>query len=83
VRAKEAWFERVREVLKLQFDLAEEEIRPSTLLADDLDLDSVDLAELLVLLEEATGLALGDADPQQIRTVQHVVDLIADHVEHA
>ncbi len=76
-------FERVREVLRLEFDLPDDAIRPSARLADDLDLDSVDTAELLLLLEEATGLTFPEDDLRSLETVQHVVDLVASRLARA
>ncbi len=70
-------FLQVRRVLQTEFDLADEAIRPSAHLVDDLDLDSVDAVALLVRLEEETGLTLSEDDLRSLATVQSVVDLVA------
>ncbi len=67
----------VREVLSAEFEFDEAELRPAAHLTDDLDLDSVDAVALLVRLEDATGLELGEDDLRSLVTLQDVVDLVA------
>ena len=71
-----AW---VTEVLRREFELAAEELAPSTHLIDDLDLDSIDAVDMAVRLEEKTGYRLGEEELKSIQTVQDVVDLIHGH----
>ena len=59
-----------------------EEIAPTMLLAADLGLDSLDLAQTIVLLERSLGVdpfrdARGSAPHPPIRTVDHLVALYA------
>ena len=76
-------FERVREVLRAEFELDAGAIQPSSRLVDDLDLDSVDAVALMVRLEEETGLALPEEDLRSLATVQHVVDWVSARLERA
>jgi len=73
--AEEIW-SIVREVLRTEFALVDEDLRPAAHLADDLDLDSVDAVALLVRLEDATGLDLDEDDLRSLATLQNVVDLL-------
>ena len=68
---------KVTEILVQSFALDPAEIRPSTHLIDDLDLDSIDAIDLVVGLEEETGLDIAEDELREIRLVQDVVDMIA------
>ena len=69
---------RVVEVLVRSFDLAPEQVHPAAHLIDDLDLDSIDAIDLVVGLEEETGLDVSEDELKSIRLVQDVVDLVHD-----
>lgn len=73
---KEAVLIELRAVMKSEFGLAPERIQPETHLIDDLDLDSIDLIDLAVSVEESTGRALEEQELKSVRTVQDAVDLI-------
>jgi acyl carrier protein len=69
-------FERVRDVMVKTFGLEEEQITPVARLVDDLALDSLDWAELVVILERETGRGISDSDVKAIRTVEDILDLV-------
>jgi acyl carrier protein len=50
-------------------------------LEDDLGLDSLDQAELVMMLEEAFDIDIDDDTAPAARTVKDVVELVADMVE--
>ena len=58
------------------FGLDEEQITLEARLVDDLRLDSLDQAELLVLLERETGEGLPESDLEKVRTVNDILDLL-------
>ncbi len=70
----------VQEVLRAEFQLSPDEVRPEAHLVDDLDLDSVDAVALLVRLEEETGLEIGEEEYRSLVTVQSVVDVLSRHL---
>jgi acyl carrier protein len=74
--SKEEILSRLTRVLVDTFELDPGDIRPTANLIEDLDLDSIDLIDLAVQLEEETGLDLEEAELKQIRIVQDVVDLV-------
>ena len=63
-------------VLTMIFGLRAEQIVPTARLVEDLELDSLDWVDLVVRLEQETGLEITEDDLGSIRTVQDVVDLI-------
>jgi acyl carrier protein len=67
---------RVVEVLANSFDLDPGQIHPTSHLFEDLDLDSIDAIDLVVGLEEETGLDVNEDELKAIRVVQDVVDLV-------
>lgn len=73
---KEQIFSRVSKILWESFDLRPDEIRLSSHLIDDLDLDSIDAIDLAVGLQSETGLDVGEDELREIRRVQDIVDLI-------
>lgn len=56
---------------------SQRELRPSDRLIDDLDLDSLDAIELLLILEEDLDRRFFDEVSQQLREVVTVEDFIA------
>jgi acyl carrier protein len=58
------------------FGLDEEQITLEARLVDDLRLDSLDQAELLVLLERETGEGLPESELEKVRTVNDILDLL-------
>ncbi len=56
---------------------SQRELRPSDRLVDDLDLDSLDAIELLLILEEDLDRRFFDEVSQQLRDVVTVEDFVA------
>ena len=67
--------EKVRAViLKMKKkNIAEADLKPEAQLVEDLKLDSIDMAELLVLAEEAFGIKISDADMGKMTTIAAAV----------
>ena len=63
--------EKVRAViLKMKKkNITEADLKPEAQLVEDLKLDSIDMAELLVLAEEAFGIKIPDADMSKMTTI--------------
>ena len=73
---REQIFARVAELLAQSFDLAPEQVRLDAHLIDDLDLDSIDAIDLVVGLEEETGLDVSESELRSIRLVGDIVELV-------
>ena len=72
----EAILERVRQVLVSSFELEPARVVPDAHLFDDLELDSIDAIDLIIGLEEESGLGFDEDELRQLRVVQDVVDLL-------
>jgi len=72
-------FENIRSILASQLDIDEESITRDTDIIDDLGADSLDLAELMTMLEEEYGFIVTDEDVHDIRTVGDVEEYVEKH----
>jgi acyl carrier protein len=59
-----------------EFGIEPSSIEPSDHLIDDLDLDSIDLVDLAVSLEQDRGIKLDEDDLKSVRTVGDAVDAV-------
>jgi len=67
----------ISEVLSEDFGVPEDDIAPDATF-EALGLDSLDVVELTLVLEEKTGVKLEDEELEDIRTLQQAVDKIAE-----
>lgn len=81
--SKDQILSRVIGVLAQSFSLDRQKIQPTSHLFEELELDSIDAIDLMVGLEEETGIKLSEGELHQIRRVQDVVDAIHRHMEAA
>jgi acyl carrier protein len=66
----------LRATMQAEFGLDPDDIEPSKHLIDDLDLDSIDLVDLAVSLEEERGIKLDEDDLKSVRTVADAVHAV-------
>jgi len=79
--SKEEVLARVIELMTESFGMDSAEVLPTAHLFDDLDLDSIDAIDLVVGLEEETGLRVAEDELREIRLVQDIVDLVHRKLE--
>ena len=64
-------------ILKLKKkNIVATDLKPETKLVGDLKLDSIDMAEMLVLAEEAFGLKISDDDVKNLTTIASAVEYL-------
>lgn len=68
--------ERVKEIIEEKLGLDGVEIKAETSFKDDLGVDSLDLFELVMALEDEFGTEIPSEDLEQLTTVGAVVDYI-------
>lgn len=74
-------YETIRELLITEMNLEESLIRPDAELLSDLGLNSLELADLVVMCEERFNVIFEDEDLPNLVTVKDVADYIEDHRE--
>ena len=74
-------FERIKSIVIDKLDVDEESVVSSASFVDDLNADSLDLAELIMAFEEEfstedNAVEISDEDAGQIATIQNAVDYL-------
>lgn len=69
-------FERLKNILVEELSLNPDDVVPSAELANDLGINSLDLADLVLLCEDEFGVDFGDEVQNQFITVGDVVDFL-------
>ncbi len=81
VATKKEFVEKVRQIVSEQLGVDEAEVTPSASFVDDLGADSLDQVELVMALEEAFNLQVGDEDAEKMLTVQSAIDYVEKHAK--
>lgn len=72
-------FEKVRAIICDQLELDEEVVTLDAVLLEDLGADSIDLADLVMTLEDEFDLEISDEELENIRTVADIVKFIEEN----
>lgn len=68
--------EKVVEMLASQLNLEKAKLVPNARLIEDLGADSLDMVEMLMLVEEEFGISIPDEDAMNLKTVEDIVKYI-------
>ena len=71
-------FNQVQDALVELFELDPSDIKPQTLLYQELDLDSLDAVDLVVHLQKLTGKKIKPDEFKMVRSVDDVVNSVID-----
>lgn len=71
-------FEQVKELLVNELSVREEDITPEAELIADLGINSLELADLVLLCEEKFDIEIGDEDTKRFITVGDVVTYLEE-----
>jgi acyl carrier protein len=74
-------YERIKSIVIDKLDVDEESVVPSASFVDNLNADSLDLAELIMAFEEEfstddNAIEISDEDAGQIATIQNAIDYL-------
>ena len=72
--------EQVKNIIVEQLGVSVDEVVPEASFVDDLGADSLDLVELVMVLEEEFGKEIPDEDAEKIQTVQDAINYITNHM---
>ena len=76
--AKEEIFDKLKELVVDQLGVEEDEVTMEASMQDDLGVDSLDLVDLVMSVEEEFGVKVADEDLENIKTVGDIVNYIED-----
>jgi len=76
-------FNRLKPIITEQLGVKEEEIKPDSHFSDDLGADSLDVVEMIMVVEEVFDIKVSDEDAEQITTVQNLIDYIERQVKNS
>ena len=68
--------EKIQNILAQQFEVSADSISADTNIVDDLGADSLDVAELLMSVEDEFGFSLPDEDASELVTVGKLAEYI-------
>lgn len=77
---KEELFEEVKKILTEKFEIEESKITMDANIVTDLDLDSIDIIDLIVTLNNMLKLNVSAADFKDKRTLSEILDVICNAV---
>ena len=77
-------YERVKAIVADKLDVDEDAVVPSASFVDDLNADSLDLAELIMAFEEGFSsgdikIEISDEEAGQIATIQDAINYLTEH----
>lgn len=78
MQSKEQIYSSLQEILVELFEIPLDDISLDSHLYQDLDLDSIDSVDLVLKLQDVTGVKVKPEDFKQVRTVQDVIDAVYD-----
>ena len=68
--------EKIRDIIATTLNLDPEEVTPDKSFAEDLDADSLDLAEIIMAIEDEFGVTIPVEILEKVVTVQDAYDLV-------
>lgn len=74
-------FQILKNALVEMFEIEESKISPSTLIYDDLQIDSIDAIDLIDYIKRQTGHRLEPSDFKNVKTLDDIVKAVAKQFE--
>jgi len=71
---------KVKEILSKHLCVPESKINLDSILLEDLGVDSLDVIELVMALEEKYGIEIPDGDAEKLLTVREVVEYLESRI---
>lgn len=78
--SNEVLVQKVKDIIAETLGVKKTEVVPTASFIDDLNADSLDIVELVMMIEKEFDIEIPDDEAEKIRTVQDAVDYIVAHV---
>ena len=75
------YFEKIAEIIAEKFDIDVNEVKLTTNIFDDLGADSLDIVDMLMMLEDQYNITIPDEIAMEIKTIGDVVNYIEENAE--
>ncbi len=75
-------YEKITEIIAVQFNVEEDSLNKDTSFRDDLNADSLDLVELIMAIEDEFDLEVDDEGMEDIETIGDVVESIEKELDN-
>lgn len=75
-------YEIIRETIGTITGVPKDEILPESHLINELDVDSLDMAQITLAVENHFKIAITDAEAAEIKTVQDLIDAVESKLEN-
>ena len=72
--------DKVRDIIEKELGVEREKLTDEASFIEDLGADSLDIVELVMLIEKEFNIEIPDEDAEKIATVQHAIDYINEHL---
>jgi acyl carrier protein len=79
--SKEEIVAKVTDLITQSLGVSPDEVVGNASFIDDLGADSLDIVELVMLIEKEFSIEIPDEDAEKISTVQHAIDYINDNLD--
>jgi acyl carrier protein len=73
-------YTRLKRLITEHLGLDDDEVTPAASFTDDLNADSLELAELTSMVEEEFGIEIPAGDARKLQTVQDALDYIEERI---
>jgi len=73
------YFEKIAAIIAEKFDISPDEITNETDIVNDLGADSLDIVDMLMMLEDEYGITIPDEVAQDMKTIGDVVSYIEEN----
>lgn len=78
MQSKDDIFNYLKGILIEQLECSEADIHPDAKLYDDLDLDSIDAVDMIVVLQRKTKIKVDPDRFKEVKSIQDIVDVVHD-----
>ena len=75
------YFEKIAEIIAEKFDIDVNEVKLTTNIFEDLGADSLDIVDMLMMLEDQYNITIPDEVAQEMRTIGDVVNYIEENAD--
>lgn len=73
--------DKVRKMLAEQLNISVDKVKPESRVIEDLGADSLDVVEMLMLLEDEFNITVSDEESVNLKTVADIVNVIENKTE--